>query len=241
MSSQPNTPDQKTSLALSVALPAYQERDNLAILIPEIENIFAEIPFEIIVIDDNSQDGTIELLADLQKKFGNIQILERPALLGIGSALREGYALARGEFILSSDADLSFRGADMSAIYKKIQAGYDMVLGYKISPPQSSINNRDRLSYMGNWVVRLVSGIKLKNFNTNFRIFKKSLWQKLNTKEDRNFFLFETILKAQRTQANFAEIPATFYAREFGRSKINFFKEAPAYLYKLFYYTFLIK
>lgn len=241
MSNQSSKSKLAGSLMLSVALPAYQERDNLAILIPEIENIFAEVPFEIIVIDDNSQDGTIELLADLQKKFGNIQVLERPALLGIGSALREGYALARGEFILSSDADLSFRGADMSAIYKKIQTGYDMVLGYKISPPQSSTNNRDRLSHLGNLVVRLASGIKLKNFNTNFRIFKKSLWQKIETKEDRNFFLFETILRAHRVKASFAEIPVTFYAREFGRSKINFFKEAPAYLYKLFYYTLMIK
>src|SRR3989344_5122155 len=117
---------------LSIVLPAYKEAKNLAILIPEIEKAFNGCSFEIIVVDDNSQDGTKELLDSLNKKFGNIKLILRPGLMGIGSALRDGYNRSQGEFILSSDADLSFVVEDMARLFETIKEGYDIVLGYKI-------------------------------------------------------------------------------------------------------------
>ena len=119
---------QKPPLALSIVLPAYKECENLSIFIPEIEKGFAGIPFEIIIVDDNSKDGTNELVYRFQSQFNNIHIIERPGLLGIGSALRQGYDTAKGEYILSSDADLSFSVADMLSLFKKANEGYDMVL-----------------------------------------------------------------------------------------------------------------
>lgn len=230
---------QKPSLALSIVLPTYKECDNLAIFIPEIETGFLGVAFEIIVIDDNSQDGTRELAAQLQKQFNNIHLIERPGLLGIGSALRAGYNAAQGQYILSSDADLSFSVEDMRALYQKIQAGPDMVLGYKVSPPGAEVRAKDRISILGNWVVRNITGMRgLKNFNTNFRIFSRRLWRDIQTREDRNFFLLETILKAKRTGAAIIEIPVTFYDRKFGQTKLNFFKEGPRYLLKLIRYAF---
>lgn len=227
------------NLSLSIVLPTYKEKENLQTLIPDIEKKFQEIFFEIVIVDDNSQDGTKELVSEFQRQFNNIQIIERSGLLGIGSALREGYNKAQGEYILSSDADLSFSVEDMQALYKKIQEDYDMVLGYKVPLPDAKLGFKDWGSIVGNFIVRnLTRRMGFKNFNTNFRIFKKLLWQKLNTKEDRNFFLFETILKAKKEQANITEIPVTFYDRKFGATKLNFLKEAPKYFSKLIQYTF---
>ena len=229
---------------LSIILPAYKEKENLAILIPDIEAEFHDVAFEIIVVDDHSNDGTRELIRELREKYQNISLLERPGLLGIGSALRDGYHMAKGEYILSSDADLSFSPKDMRALYGKIQTGFDLVLGYKIDEQSADpLKRKPRtaqgwcenhlVSPMSNWIIGIVSGVGLKNYNTNFRIIRSSTWKNIRTVEDRQFFLFETIIRAKQKGAKIAEIPVIFSPRKFGESKVSFLRQAPKYFFKL--------
>jgi len=239
-------------MKLSIVLPTYKEKENLSVLVPQIESAFeglsGEAGFEIIVVDDGSKDGTAELLGDFNKRFGNVRLIERGGLYGIGSALRDGYNAARGEFILSSDADLSFRPEDMKRLYEKIKEGCDLVLGYKIKYVPISEAGADggvkdawfkyAVSMLGNWTVLVLSRIKLKNFNTNFRILRREKWLKIKTNENNNFFNFETILKFSRNGFSIAEIPVMFYERRFGQSKLRFMKEAPKYFSKLIWYVF---
>lgn len=234
---------------LSIVLPTYKEKDNLAMLIPQIEAGFPDISIEIIVVDDNSQDGTGELLRELNRTYQNIVFLERPGLLGIGSALRDGYNTARGKYILSSDADLSFAPQDMRRLFEKIRDGFDLVLGYRITYAPAGDGGHGTKSFIGwlemttispmsNLIIRVISGVGLKNYNTNFRIIRSSTWQSFRTTEDRQFFLFETIFRAKQKGAKIAEIPVTFYPRKLGESKVSFFKQAPGYFLKLIRYTF---
>ncbi len=230
-------------IKLSIVLPAYREKENLEVLIPQIEKEFEDTSFEVIVVDDNSGDGTRELIQELQSRDPRVVLLERPSLLGIGSALRDGYNLARGEFILSSDADLSFSTTDMRSLLEKIQSGYELVLGYRTPPSDrnsasfdTSLKGRienDLISPMSNFVIGFVSGLGLKNYNTNFRILKSDLWKSIKTVEDRQFFLLETIYRAKQQGARIAEIPVTFSMRRIGDSKVSFFRQAPGYLIKL--------
>ncbi len=230
-------------IKLSIVLPAYREKENLEVLIPQIEKEFEDTSIEIIVVDDNSSDGTRELMQDLHSRNPHVILLERSALLGIGSALRDGFNLARGEFILSSDADQSFSTTDMRSLFEMIQTGYDMVLGYRTPPSDysavnidSSLKGRfenDLISPMSNFVIGIVSGLGFKNYNTNFRILRSGLWKSIKTVEDRQFFLFETIYRAKQKGARIAEIPVTFVMRRIGESKVSFFRQAPKYVLKL--------
>lgn len=240
---------EQNSKELSIVLPAYRERENLAIFIPEIEKAFNGYSFEIIVVDDNSQDGTKELLDSLNKKFGNIKLILRPGLMGIGSALRDGYNRSQGDFILSSDADLSFDVEDMRRLFKTLKEGYDIVLGYKVEYKPFKQGYKPfwaRISYLisqvGNWTIKKFSGMKnIHNFNTNFRILRRSKWLEIKTVEDGHFFLFETIFHILKKRAKLAEIPVIFYNRKFGDSKMNFLTEIPKYFFKLICYTFFDK
>ncbi|HEY4510721.1 MAG TPA: glycosyltransferase [Candidatus Paceibacterota bacterium] len=242
---------QKVLLDLSIVLPTYKEKENIAVFIPQIEEGFKDIAFEIIIVDDNSKDGTKELISNFNRQYGNIRLIERAGLLGIGSALRDGYNASKGKFILSSDADLSFDVKDMRSLFGKIQEGYDIVLGYKVEYRSDSQENqkksfgaavKNNVSELGNWLIRQMSGMgRIRNFNTNFRVIRRATWLSIKTNEDRNFFLFETIFKAQRGGGKITEIPVTFYNRKFGQSKLNFFKEAPKYFGKLMSYVFLKK
>lgn len=232
---------------LSIVLPTYKERENLAVLIPQIEAEFPDVSIEIVVVDDNSQDGAGELLREMNRTYQNIVFLERPGLLGIGSALRDGYNAARGEYILSSDADLSFAPQDMRRLFEKIRDGFDLVLGYRITHmpaegggAKSFIGwlEMTTISPMSNFIIRVISGVGLKNYNTNFRIIRSSTWRSFRTSEDRQFFLFETIFRAKQEGAKMTEIPVTFCPRQFGKSKVSFFKQAPGYFLKLIRYKF---
>ncbi len=113
--------------SLSIVLPTYNEKDNINILIPRIEETFNHINHEIIVIDDSSPDGTARVSEELNKKYGNIKVIVREKKEGIGAAIREGYNNANNSIILSSDSDLSFLPSDMHRLYEKVQEGYDFV------------------------------------------------------------------------------------------------------------------
>ncbi len=235
---------------LSFVLPAYREKENLAILIPQIEDGFRDTVHEIIVVDDGSKDGTRELLERFNTTYGNIVLIERAGLMGIGSALRDGYNKARGTYIISSDADCAFSVADMRALFAKIHTGDDLVLGYKLPggvhdeathggwSVQGWLENHVT-SPLSNRIIGLITGMGYKNYNTNFRAIRTSLWKRLKPVEDRQFFLFEVLLGAKRANAKITEVPVNFSSRQAGESKISFFKQAPSYLYKLIRITYL--
>lgn len=235
---------------LTIVLPAYKECKNLEVLIPRIETAFSDVHLEIVVVDDNSRDGTSELIGKLNQQYGNVTVLERPGLLGIGSALRDGYNKARGQYILSSDSDLSFNEHDMKRLFVKMKEGFDLVLGYKISEELEGERRKRGLhawmeeyvtSPLSNGIIRLFCGVRLRNYNTDFRIMRAELWNSIRTVEDRQFFLLETIIRFQQHGARITEIPVTFSPRKFGESKVSFFKQAPAYFAKLVKATLLEK
>src|SRR3989344_5833282 len=190
---QNNTPE------LSIVLPAYKEKDNLAVLIPQVQEEFKGTSFEVIVVDDNSKDGTAELMAGLNARYQNIIFIERSGLLGLGGALREGYNKAEGQYILSSDSDMSFTPSDMRALFEKIRSGFDMVLGYYDTYKPTETEKLEKRTARGritflisktcNAIIRTLSGIPLKNYNTNFRVIKRDVWKSFRTTEDRQFFL----------------------------------------------------
>ncbi|MBI4919681.1 glycosyltransferase [Candidatus Azambacteria bacterium] len=229
---------------LSVVLPTYNEEKNIEIFIPQIEEEFQNELLEIIVVDDNSNDGTKKLLAELNDKFGNIKLISRPKLMGIGSAIRDGYNAAIGEYILSSDADLSFQVGDMRRLYEKLNEGYDLVLAYRhgnkggYERKKLFVKIKYMFSRFGNFAVRNISGLGVRDVSANFRIIRRAGWHKIQTVENTNSLLFEMIVKAKRKGLKIAEIPITFSERRFGKSKLNILKEAPKFLVKFIKYTF---
>lgn len=231
--------DVKTFLALSIILPTYNERENVIIFIPQLVEIFRGIPHEVIVVDDNSPDGTAEVVRSLQKQFSNLRLMVRSEKSGVGSALRYGYNAAQGDVILSSDADLAFQPADLLKLYKAVAGGYDLAIGSR----HSSASRRDiptffgRLRYavsrLGNRFLRLVFGIPLDDFSMNCRAIRRDLWMSLRSRENSNFFFFEMAFLAKARGARIIGVPVTFTDRRHGVSKINLFIEIPKAFMKM--------
>ena len=116
---------------ISIVIPTYNEKENIQRLIPNIEkvlssnNIFADI----IIIDDNSPDGTGKLAEDLNKEYNNIKVVHRKKKEGVGSARRLGFSLASNEIIISMEGDNTHNPKYIPQFIEKIEEGADLVIG----------------------------------------------------------------------------------------------------------------
>ena len=233
-------------MKISVVLPTFNEKKNISILIPKIESII-ENTDEILIVDDNSPDGTAETARDLNRVYGNIRVIVRKDKMGIGSAIREGYDLAKNEIIISIDSDLSFDPEVIMELKEKIEEGYDMVVGSRHSElggyEKSRLNTliKNLASRTGNKIITKITGIRIHDFSANCRAIRRDTWKSIDTKEKSNFFLFETIFKVHRGGYRLMEIPVYFRDRIYGESKLNLKLEIPKFLMKLCKYILFVR
>lgn len=215
-------------IIFSLVIPTYNEAKNLEILLPETLDVFKSWNTEIIFVDDGSNDGTREYIQKQIKTHSNIKIIERPKLMGIGSALIAGYNLAYGKYIISVDSDLSFPSEDVGKIAQSLLSDkYDMVLGSRYivgsyyEAPNFEIFKKKAVSRLGNIFLRLTTGIKVHDFSANCRGIKSAVWKGLSLKSQDNFMLFETIWRVHKNGLIINEIPVKFFDRRFGSSKLK--------------------
>jgi dolichol-phosphate mannosyltransferase len=226
---------------ISIVLPTYNERKNIEILIPQLEELLKKenLSGEIVVVDDTSPDGTADVAKELNKRYGNINVVVRSKKEGLGAALREGYNRALGDIIFSMDSDLPCDPNNITKFLEKL-THYDLVVGsrhsseggYEMKSFKTSV--KWLTSRSGNFALRLMSGIKISDFSMNVRGIRKDAWKSINTTSNSNFFMFETILLAKSKGLRISEIPFTFKDRVYGESKLKLSKEAPSFFVKAF-------
>lgn len=226
---------------LTVVLPTYNEKENILILIPELEGFFREqkIEGEVIVADDSSPDGTSEAAEKLNKKYGNVIVSRREKKEGLGAALRDAYDKASGDLILSMDSDLSLSVDEIPKLLDKIEEGFDLVVGsrhrpggvYKKKHLKTFVKNI--VSQLGNAFTRLMVGGGISDYSLNFRVMRRRVWENIKCGENLNTFLLEMIIEAQNKGFRVAEVPVTFKDRIHGQSKTSLHKQAGRFLYKV--------
>lgn len=235
----PIPPGGSAAPELSIVIPTYNERENIAVFIPQLAREFRDVGHEIIVVDDSSSDGTADAVRAMSRELPQLRLLSRPAKLGVGSALRDGYNAARGAVILSSDADLAFAPADLRELFEAIRSGHDLAVGSRHSAssgrdiPTWGGWGRYLVSRMGNRFLRLVFRVPLDDFSMNCRAIRQGLWAGLDTRANNNFFFYEMIILARRAGARIIGIPVVFTDRRYGISKVNLLTEIPRACYQL--------
>jgi len=219
---------------VSVVLSTYNERENLANLVPIIENVFAKsgIAGEIVVVDDNSPDGTSEVAKELGRKFGNVRLLWRPGKLGPGSAHADGYRFASGDIIVGMDTDFSHSPYDIPRFVAKVREGFDVVVGCRyIRGGQYEVKSFQTLkksiaSRLGNILIGLLSGVPVHDFTTALRGIRRDVVHNVRTESKGNSFFMEFIIKSYREGYRMTELPIVFRDRVAGKSKLSLGKQS---------------
>jgi dolichol-phosphate mannosyltransferase len=234
-------------LSVSIIIPTYNERDNVPILARRLTEVLTGRSHEIIVVDDDSPDGTSDVVRSLSKEIPPLRLITKKKKEGIGAALRLGYDTARNEVLLSMDADLSWDCEDIPRLLHELESGADMVLGSRhmsggaYEAPSTRVRLKRIISTMGNRVVRWVTGVNVRDYSSNFRAIRRSVWHKVETQENTNSLLIETVLKVVYGGFAVREVPVSFKDRIHGESKLNLAIEAPKFLIKLAYFVLTLR
>lgn len=202
---------------ISIIFPAYNEEDNVEELHRRIVEAMRSHwdSYEIIAVENGSTDGTLERLKQLKP----IKIIVFPRNFGQTAALDAGIHSARGEVVVTLDADLQNDPADIPLLLKKIEEGYDCVSGWRKERRDSW--GRFLLSKCANWFTRRITGLTLHDFACALKAFKKEFMQDVHLYGEMHVFL-PAILHARG--AKVVEVPVQHHERKAGISKHYFMK-----------------
>lgn len=213
---------------LSVVIPTYNEAENIGPLILKIEEVFQHhgINGEIVIVDDNSPDGTADIAKKYLEKFDNIRVLEREAKLGLGYAYKEGFKAVSGRVVMEMDADFSHDPSDIPRIFQKCIEGSDVVIGSRYVRGGRIIGwnfVRRVVSFFANMLVDIFLRLGVKDNTAGFRAYRREALEAIlpNVKCNSYDFQVEMLLKARERGLTLKEIPVVFRERTRGKSKLG--------------------
>lgn len=215
-------------MKIAVVIPTYNEKENTEKLIPKIFSLGIK-ELEIVVVDDNSPDGTGKAVRDLMKTDKRIHLIERPKKMGLGTAYIAGFkhALSRGaEYIFEMDADFS-HDPEMIPVFLKHAEKNDLVIGSRYLNGISIVNwplRRLALSLVANKYVKLATGMKLTDATSGYKCYRKKVLEAIDLEKIKsNGYSFQIEMKFKAHKKNFPmkEIPIIFVDRNFGTTKIS--------------------
>ncbi|HDG68270.1 MAG TPA: polyprenol monophosphomannose synthase [candidate division Zixibacteria bacterium] len=211
-----------------VIMPTYNERDNIARIIPAV--LEQDPRINMLIIDDNSPDGTGEIVDKIAAENPRVDVIHREGKLGLGTAYVRGfkYSLQKGyDLTFEMDADFSHDPAYLPKMIAAAEEGYDLVIGSRWIPGGGIENwpkSRERLSRWASIYTRIVTGLPVHDTTAGFQAFRRRVLEELELdkiRSDGYSFQIETKFKVWRKGFWIKEIPIIFRDRELGESKIN--------------------
>ncbi len=211
-----------------VIIPTYNESENIkkiikTVLKQPVKNL------DILVIDDNSQDGTANIVKSLAKNDKRVQLIERPGKLGLGTAYKLGfkYALERNyNFIFEMDADFSHNPEDIPRFIEAIKS-CDLVIGSRYIKGGRILNwpsSRRILSFLANKFAKYLTGVPVNDMTAGYKCYRRCVVEKYDFNKLRANgygFQIETVFFAYKNKFRIKEIPITFQDRIEGSSKMS--------------------
>ena len=223
-----NTHIKDISNNIVVIIPTYNESTNISTLLDKLS--MAHEVFDILIVDDNSPDGTSKIVEEnYVSNFKTIHLLKRDQKLGLGSAYRDGFkwALKKNyQHFVEMDGDFSHTFDDLMHMLT-FKDKYDLIIGsryIKGGKTEGWSKSRKLLSVVANLVAKLLLGLKVNDMTSGFRIYSRDCLEDINyydTKSNGYAFQIEMTLLACMNKKSIKEVPITFYERDLGESKMS--------------------
>jgi glycosyltransferase involved in cell wall biosynthesis len=164
----------------SIVVPLHNEQDNVTDLYDRLKAVMEanDEPFEIVLVDDGSKDGTFALLREIAAVDSRVTVVKLRRNFGQTAGLAAGFDHARGEYIIAMDGDLQHDPADIPIFLEKIAEGYDIVSGWR----KQRIDNfwlRRFPSRIANWLMAKLSGVDIHDFGTTFKAYRREILEQV--------------------------------------------------------------
>ncbi|MCH8285299.1 polyprenol monophosphomannose synthase [candidate division KSB1 bacterium] len=210
-----------------VIIPTYNEKENVAKIIEKTLMTLESI--DVLIVDDNSPDGTARIVKDIMQKEPRVLLIEREGKLGLGTAYIAGFKFAierKYDYIFEMDADFSHDPGEIPNFLEKIK-DYDLVLGSRYLHGVTVVNwplRRLFLSYSANVYSRIITGLRIKDCTGGFKCFRREVLEAIDLDKVHSggyAFQIEMSLKAWKKGFKIIEIPIIFIDRLEGQSKMS--------------------
>ncbi len=204
---------------ISIVIPTINEEKNIGKTLIKINTISELSKAEVIIVDDNSEDKTLDIVKSFKKKI-NIKIVKNKKKLGLGYALNKGFKISKNPFVMFIDADLSVKRNDIIKLYNYREQN-SIVIGsryLKKSRIFGASKLKVYLSFYLNYITSKIFNLPVIDLSHSFRIISKKISIKSKNFSHPGFF-WELTINANRRKKKIKEIPISFYDRKYGISK----------------------
>jgi dolichol-phosphate mannosyltransferase len=218
---------------LAVIVPSFNERENVGLLYDKVSAALEGTPFEFIVVDDNSPDGTAAVVKDMSRRHANVRCIHRIGRRGLSSAVIEGISASAAPYFAVVDADLQHDETVLPKMYARARAGDDIVVGTRYAGAGSVgsglSQTREAGSRLATRLANLVTGTRLSDPMSGFFLMNREVFEEVAPTLSRDGFkiLLDIIVSATRfrsredRQLKLSEVPYTFRERHAGESKMS--------------------
>jgi len=210
-----------------VIIPTYDEANNISRLIPEVLKTNSDL--EVLIVDDNSPDGTADIVGRMMETEPRIHLIRRVGKMGLGTAYVEGFKYAINQcfdYVFEMDADFSHDARELPNFLARMEK-YDLLIGSRYCNGVRVVNwpiRRLLLSYFANLYTRIITGLPVKDATAGFRCFRRTVLESIDLdaiKSNGYAFQIEMAYKAWKKGFRIGEIPITFVDRRVGVSKMS--------------------
>jgi len=212
-----------------VIIPTYKEKENIESIVAAISSL--PVRFDILIIDDNSPDGTGDLVRNMQPSYPNLHLIEREGKLGLGTAYITGFKWALEKeytFIYEMDADFSHDPNDLIRLYNACNKdGADLAIGSRYISGVNVVNwplSRVLMSYFASIYVRVITGMKIMDTTAGFKCYRREVLENIHPDKIRSVgygFQIEMKFSAWKLGYKIVEVPIIFTDRKMGASKMT--------------------
>lgn len=209
---------------LSFFFPAYNDGGTIASLVIRASQAAARLTpdFEVIVVDDGSEDATAALADELARTYPHVRVVHHSRNRGYGAALRTGFATAAKDVIAYTDGDAQYDPAEVEQLWKHLTPEVDMVNGYKIS--RADPLHRVIIGRIYHHLVKLLFRLQVRDVDCDFRLMRREIFHRVRLERDTGVICLEMMRKVQDAGFRIVEVPVHHYHRTHGRSQFFNFR-----------------
>lgn len=208
--------ENEREIKYSIVVPMFNEEGSALTLYVLLTNVMHALgePYEIVFVDDGSTDGSLAVLADIQRADSCVRIVALRRNFGQTAALKAGFDAADGDIIISMDGDLQHDPAEIPSFIEKLNEGFDIVSGWRYERKDTWLTRR-LPSRLANWAMSKLSGVALHDFGTTFKAYRRETIKNIQLYGELHRFIPAL---AAWSGARIAEIPIANLPREHGKS-----------------------
>jgi glycosyltransferase involved in cell wall biosynthesis len=208
---------------LSVFFPAYNDSGTIASMVIRTVQTASKLTpdFEVIVVDDGSADGTADIADELARTYPQVRAVHHPINRDYGAALQTGFRSAKKELIFYTDGDAQYDPTELTLLWERI-GDADLVNGYKIS--RADPVHRIFIGRLYHHIVSLMFGLKLRDVDCDFRLMRRTIFERINLEKTSGIICVEMMKKIQDAGFRIVEVPVHHFHRAYGTSQFFNFR-----------------